>query len=253
MRKFQINKHLELLIVADYEELSLEAAKIVASLVEQKPNAILGLATGSSPVGMYQNLTSWHLMGEISFKGVTTYNLDEYFPIDPSNPQSYHTFMEEHFFSQIDILPENTHLPNGSAKNSDLESAFYEEKIRTIGGVDLQVLGIGSNGHIGFNEPAAYFEPHTHKVVLDEQTLADNARFFDSMDEMPKEAITMGIGTIMSAKHVLLLASGIKKAPILKEVLKGKVTPLVPASILQFHHKVTFVIDELAASELFPL
>ena len=253
MRKFKINAQLELIITQDDEEMSLEAAKIVANLIEHKPNATLGLASGRSPIGMYKNLIAWHQMGEISFKEVSTYNLDEYFPLSPSNPCSYHHFMQEHFFSHIDILPENTHLPNGSTENSDLECAFYEDLIRKIGGVDLQVLGIGTNGHIGFNEPEAYFEPFTHKVRLNWQTLLDNASFFGTSDEIPTEAITMGIGTIMSAKHILLLASGSKKAPILKQVLKGKVTPLVPASILQFHPKVTFVIDESAASELFPL
>lgn len=237
-------------VVKSYEELSHKGASIIADLLMIKNDITLGLATGSTPVGVYEELIRMNKFGKITFKNVKTYNLDEYYPINKSNPQSYSAFMRDKLFDHIDIKIENTHIPNGMAQNSTEECRNYERQIRSIGGVDLQILGIGRNGHIGFNEPGGVFEPITHKVQLDKKTIVDNARFFQSIDEVPKEAITMGIGTIMRAQTLLLLANGEKKAWAIKEMLLGKVTPSVQASILQFHKNVIVVVDEKAASEL---
>ncbi|MEG0501857.1 MAG: glucosamine-6-phosphate deaminase [Cellulosilyticaceae bacterium] len=241
---------MQVFITKNYDEMSEKGAQIISELIKQTPYVKLGLATGGTPVGMYNELISMYKKGEVSFKEVATYNLDEYYPIEKTNDQSYDYFMKENLFNHIDIQMENTYIPNGMAENSTEESHRYDALVRGIGGVDMQVLGIGSNGHIGFNEPSGVFEPMTHRVQLDERTIADNARFFGSIEEVPTEAITMGIGTIMAAKSILLLASGQAKAPIIKEMLLGKVTPEVQASILQFHSYVTIILDEAAASEL---
>lgn len=237
-------------VVKDYEQMSQKGAEIIADLLKAKPEAKLGLATGGTPVGMYKELIERNQKGEISFKQVSAYNLDEYYPIEKTNDQSYDYFMKKNLFDHIDIDVNNTYIPNGMAINSVEESKSYDEVVRATGGVDIQVLGIGGNGHIGFNEPSEVFEPLTHRVTLDERTIQDNARFFASIEEVPTEAITMGIGTIMTAKSVLLLASGSSKAPIIKEMLLGKVSPKVPASILQFHKDVKVVLDEAAAAAL---
>lgn len=237
-------------VVKDYEQMSQKGAEIIADLLKAKPEAKLGLATGGTPVGMYKELIERNQKGEISFKQVSAYNLDEYYPIEKTNDQSYDYFMKKNLFDHIDIDVNNTYIPNGMAINSVEESKSYDEVVRATGGVDVQVLGIGGNGHIGFNEPSEVFEPLTHRVTLDERTIQDNARFFASIEEVPTEAITMGIGTIMTAKSVLLLASGSSKAPIIKEMLLGKVSPKVPASILQFHKDVKVVLDEAAAAAL---
>ena len=242
--------NMKVFITKNYDEMSQKGAQIIGELVKQKPNVKLGLATGGTPVGMYNELIAMYNKEEVSFKEVSAYNLDEYYPIEKTNDQSYDYFMKDNLFNHIDIQLENTNIPNGMAKDSTEERLRYDELVRSIGGVDVQVLGIGSNGHIGFNEPSNVFEPMTHRVKLDERTIADNARFFESIDKVPTEAITMGIGTIMAAKSILLLASGQGKAPIIKEMLLGKVTPKVQASILQFHSDVTIVLDEAAASEL---
>lgn len=237
-------------VVKDYEQMSQKGAEIIADLLKAKPESKLGLATGGTPVGMYKELIERNQKGEISFKQVSAYNLDEYYPIEKTNDQSYDYFMKKNLFDHIDIDVNNTYIPNGMAINSVEESKSYDEVVRATGGVDIQVLGIGGNGHIGFNEPSEVFEPLTHRVTLDERTIQDNARFFASIEEVPTEAITMGIGTIMTAKSVLLLASGSSKAPIIKEMLLGKVSPKVPASILQFHKDVKVVLDEAAAAAL---
>ncbi|MGL4799828.1 MAG: glucosamine-6-phosphate deaminase [Cellulosilyticaceae bacterium] len=237
-------------VTENYDAMSAQGANLIANLLKVKPNAVLGLATGGTPVGMYKELITKNKVGEISFKEVSSYNLDEYYPIEKSNDQSYDYFMKDNLFNHVDIDVTRTHIPNGMAANSTEESKAYDALVRATGGVDIQVLGIGSNGHIGFNEPSDVFEPATHRVQLDERTIKDNARFFGSIEEVPTEAITMGIGTIMTAKSILLLASGKGKAPILAEMLTGKVDPRVPASILQFHPNVTVVLDEEAASEL---
>lgn len=249
MRTININ-NVTVFVVKDYKELSVKGASIIAEHMRTKKEAILGLATGGTPIGTYEELIRMNKAGEITFKEVQTYNLDEYYPIDKSNPQSYDYFMKENLFNHIDIDSANTHIPNGMAKDSAEESIAYDQQVRSAGGVDIQLLGIGSNGHIGFNEPSNVFEPATHRVQLDERTIKDNARFFESIEQVPTEAITMGIGTIMSAKTILLLASGNSKATIIKEMLLGKVTPTVQASVLQFHKNVIVVVDESAASEL---
>lgn len=242
--------NMQVFITKNYDEMSEKGAQIISELIKQTPDVKLGLATGGTPVGMYNELIAMYKKGEVSFKEVSTYNLDEYYPIEKTNDQSYDYFMKDNLFNHIDIQIENTHIPNGMAKNSTEEGHRYDALVRGIGGVDVQVLGIGSNGHIGFNEPSEVFEPMTHRVQLDERTIADNARFFGSIEEVPTEAITMGIGTIMAAKSILLLASGEGKAPIIKEMLLGKVRSEVQASILQFHFNVTIILDEAAASEL---
>ncbi|MGL4738424.1 MAG: glucosamine-6-phosphate deaminase [Cellulosilyticaceae bacterium] len=237
-------------VTENYDAMSAQGAQIVSEVLKNKANPVLGLATGGTPVGMYQELIKMNKAGEISFKSVHSYNLDEYFPIEKTNDQSYDYFMKDNLFNHVDINLENTHIPNGMAKDSEKEGQAYDAQVRAIGGVDVQVLGIGSNGHIGFNEPSDVFEPITHRVQLDERTIADNARFFNSIEEVPTEAITMGIGTIMCAKSILLLASGKGKAPIIREMITGKVTPRVQASVLQFHPNVIVVLDEEAAEEL---
>lgn len=249
MKKFQLN-NMTVFVTKNYDEMSEKGAEVIAELLKVKSHALLGLATGGTPVGMYKELINKNKAGEISFKHVSTFNLDEYYPIDKTNNQSYDYFMKDNLFNHVDINTENAHIPNGMAKDSTEESIAYEKQVRMAGGVDIQVLGIGSNGHIGFNEPCEVFEPNTHRVQLKETTIADNARFFNSIEEVPTEAITMGIGTIMSAKTILLLASGKAKAPIIKEMLTGKITPNVPASILQFHQNVVIVLDEASAEEL---
>lgn len=242
--------NIQILITKNYEEMSQVGAEIVAELIKKNPEAKLGLATGGTPVGMYNALIEMYQKGEVSFKEISSYNLDEYYPIEKSNNQSYDYFMRDNLFNHVDINLANTHIPNGMAANSTEESKAYDELVRSTGGVDIQVLGIGSNGHIGFNEPSEVFEPITHRVQLDQRTILDNARFFNSIDEVPTEAITMGIGTIMTAKSILLLASGEGKAPIVREMLLEKITPNVPASILQLHPNVVIVLDEASAKEL---
>ena len=249
MKTIKLND-MTIYVAKDYDEMSKKGAEIIAELLKAKPEASLGLATGGTPVGMYKELIEMNKKGEISFKQVSAYNLDEYYPIEKTNDQSYDYFMKENLFNHVDIDINNTHIPNGMAVNSVEEGKTYDALVRATGGVDIQVLGIGGNGHIGFNEPSDVFEPITHRVTLDERTIQDNARFFSSIEEVPTEAITMGIGTIMTAKSILLLASGSGKAPIIKEMLLGKVTPRVPASILQFHKDVKVVLDEAAAVEL---
>ena len=249
MKTIKLND-MTIYVVKDYDEMSKKGAEIIAELLKTKPEANLGLATGGTPVGMYKELIEMNKKGEISFKQVSAYNLDEYYPIEKTNDQSYDYFMKENLFNHVDIDINNTHIPNGMAVNSVEEGKTYDALVRATGGVDIQVLGIGGNGHIGFNEPSDVFEPITHRVTLDERTIQDNARFFSSIEEVPTEAITMGIGTIMTAKSILLLASGSGKAPIIKEMLLGKVNPKVPASILQFHKDVKVVLDEAAAVEL---
>lgn len=237
-------------ITNDYDEMSQKGAEVIASIVKEKETPILGLATGGTPVGMYKELIGMHKEGNLDFSKTITFNLDEYYPINKDNNQSYYYFMKENLFNHINIDEKNTNIPNGMALDIEKESKEYDEKLRKIGGVDVQVLGIGSNGHIGFNEPSEIFEPETHKVTLDKQTIQDNARFFSSIDEVPTEAITMGIGSIMTAKRILLLASGKNKASVIKEMILGKVTPRIPASILQFHPEVTIILDKDAAAEL---
>ena len=227
----------------DYKDMSRKAANIISAQVIMKPNCVLGLATGSTPIGTYQQLIEWYKKGDLDFSDVTTVNLDEYKGLPRTNDQSYYYFMHQNLFDQVNINPENTHLPNGMEPNSEKECARYESLIHSLGGVDLQLLGLGHNGHIGFNEPGEAFEKETHCVDLQERTIEANKRFFASADDVPKQAYTMGIKTIMQAKKILVIVSGEDKADIV-------VTPAVPASILQMHNDVTLVGDEAALSKI---
>lgn len=241
---------MRIIVANDYNEMSRKAAYIIASQMILKPNSILGLATGSTPVGTYKELINLYKNGVINFSEVTSFNLDEYFGLPKDNPQSYDHFMKANFFNHIDIDEENVYIPNGMSDNVEKECANYEKKMKEVGGIDLQLLGIGRNGHIGFNEPSDYFEPNTHLVQLDEDTIEANSRFFDSIDEVPIKAISMGIGSIMRAKKILLLASGEGKADAIYDTAKGPITSKVPASILQLHPDVVIIVDKEAASRL---
>ena len=241
---------MRIIITDSYEKMGLEAANIVAGQVYLKPNSVLGLATGSTPVSMYQRLAAVHKSVGLDFSEVTTFNLDEYIGMSPENPQSYHYFMQENFFRHININQDNVYIPNGMAEDMTVEGQRYEKLIEAKGGIDLQVLGIGQNAHIGFNEPDVKFAATTHKVELDEETIQANSRFFASIDEVPRYAISMGIKTIMMAEHVILLANGKNKAEAVYKAVCGDVTPEAPASILQLHRDVAVIVDREAAALL---
>lgn len=232
----------------DYNDMSRKAANILSAQVIMKPDAVLGLATGSTPLGTYSQLIEWCKKGDIDFSNVATVNLDEYKGLTRDNPQSYYRFMCENFFDHINIDKKNVNVPDGTQENSEIECERYNNVIRSVGGIDMQLLGIGDNGHIGFNEPGCAFETETHCVKLTESTINANSRFFESIDEVPKEAYTMGIKSIMQAKKILLIASGENKAKALSEAICGPVTPQNQASILQLHNDVTIVADEAALS-----
>lgn len=234
----------------DYKDMSRKAANILSAQVIMKPNCVLGLATGSTPIGTYDQLVEWYDKGDLDFSEVTTVNLDEYKGIDRDNDQSYYYFMHKHLFDRVNIDLAKTNVPNGMEQDADVECARYEALIRSLGGVDLQLLGIGHNGHIGFNEPGEIFEKETHCVQLAESTIEANKRFFASADEVPRQAYTMGIKTIMQARKILLLVSGEDKAEIVAKAFFGAVTPEVPASILQMHNDVTIVGDAAALSKI---
>lgn len=234
----------------DFSDMSRKAANIVSAQVILKPNCVLGLATGSTPEGIYKQLVEWYQKGDLDFSEVSSVNLDEYKGLTPDNDQSYYYYMNHHLFSHINIKKENTHLPNGMAKDDDAECARYNEVIRSMGGVDLQILGIGPNGHIGFNEPGDAFQKETHCVALTESTIEANARFFANKEDVPKFAFSMGIQTIMQSKKILLVASGENKADALQKAVYGPITPSVPASILQLHNNVVIVADEAALSKI---
>jgi len=234
---------MKIIKVNDYEELSVKAAQIVAEKLKQLKQPILGLATGSTPIKTYENLVEKYRQGEISFANAITFNLDEYVGLSIEDPTSYHYFMDYHLFKHIDIKPENIHLPDGMAEDLEEECKNYEKMIENVGKIDLQILGLGLNGHIGFNEPGTSFSSRTHVVDLTPSTIEANARFFSSIDEVPKKALTMGIATIMDAKEILFLVNGEKKADILRKVVHGEVTEDVPASVLQRHPNVTLITD----------
>lgn len=225
----------------DYADLSRKAANILSAQVILKPNSVLGLATGSTPIGTYKQLIDWYNKDDVDFAKVTSVNLDEYCGLPEGHDQSYRYFMESNLFQHININPEHTYLPNGNAIDPEAECKRYDELIADLGGIDVQVLGIGHNGHIGFNEPDNAFEKMTHIVELGDTTIEANARFFDSVDDVPKTAITMGIKSIMQAKKIILIANGDDKLDILKEALTGAVTPHVPASVLQLHADLTVI------------
>lgn len=234
----------------DYNDMSRMAANIISAQVIMKPNCVLGLATGSTPLGTYKQLIEWYKKGDLDFSQVKTANLDEYKGLKKDNDQSYYYFMHENLFQHVNIDECNTHIPDGTETDADKEAARYEKTVRSLGGVDLQLLGLGHNGHIGFNEPSDIFPKDTHIVDLQESTIDANKRFFESIDEVPRQAYTMGIGTIMRAKKILLIVSGEDKADILHDVICGPVTPHVPASILQLHPDVIIVADEAARSRI---
>ena len=224
----------------NYDAMSDRAAELLAAQVILKPACVLGLATGSSPVGMYRRLAEQYRQGLLDFSAVTSVNLDEYCRLSPEDPQSYRYFMEENLFRHINIRRENTFVPDGLNPDREAVCAAYDARIAALGGVDLQVLGIGNNGHIGFNEPDDHFTVGTHVVALKESTIQANARFFEDISQVPTHAVTMGMGAILQAKRILLLA-GAEKAAIVRQAMEGPVTPHVPASLLQLHPDVTIV------------
>lgn len=230
----------------DYTAMSRKAANLISAQVILKPDSVLGLATGSTPLGVYSQLIDWYEKGDVDFTKVRSVNLDEYCGLAPEHEQSYHYYMKENFFKHINIQMVNTHVPDGLAKDVTAEGHHYDKLIDSLGGIDLQLLGIGNTGHIGFNEPSESFIKETHRVTLKQKTIDANARFFASKEEVPRYAVTMGIGAIMGAKKVLLVANGAGKAEILYESLFGPITPEIPASILQVHPDVTVVGDEAA-------
>lgn len=233
-------------VCKNYEEVSKVAAKIVASQMTLKPDCVLGFATGSTPVGMYKELCSMYEHGEIDFSCVTSFNLDEYYPIKKSNSESYNYFMDEQLFSKVNINRNRIHIPNGEAEDPVLECEKYDREIDRCGGIDLQILGIGVNGHIGFNEPDVNLCADTHLTDLTQSTIDANSRFFDSADEVPRKAITMGVATILKSRKIILLASGKNKHAVISELLSKKVTTNVPATLLNLHKDVTIICDEEA-------
>ncbi len=239
---------MQIIRATDYYRMSRMAANIISAQVIIKPDCVLGLATGSTPIGTYEQLIRWYDKGDLDFSGVTSINLDEYKGLSPDNDQSYRYFMNEHLFKHINIKPENTYVPNGLEMDSEKACASYNEIIARCGGIDLQLLGLGHNGHIGFNEPGEAFEKETHCVDLAQSTIDANARFFASMDLVPRQAYTMGIKTIMQARKIVVVVSGESKAQIVREAFFGPCTPQVPASVLQLHNNVTLVGDEAALS-----
>ena len=236
--------------VKDYDAMSRKAANVISAQVIMKPDCVLGLATGSSPIGTYKQLIQWYSQGDLDFSEVKSVNLDEYKGLPRDNDQSYYYFMYNTLFKHININLDNTNVPNGMEPDSEKECLRYENVIAGLGYVDLQLLGIGRNGHIGFNEPGDCFVKETHVVDLTESTIDANKRFFASADDVPKQAYTMGIGTIMKAKKILLIVSGEDKADALAKAVHGPVTPSLPASILQLHSDVVVVADEAACSKM---
>ncbi len=230
--------------VNNYDELSKKAANIIAAQVISKPCSVLGLATGSTPLGTYEKLAEYNKAGDVDFSQVTSVNLDEYQGLKGDNDQSYRYFMDNNLFNKINIERSKTFVPDGCAADLAEEGKRYDELIKSLGGIDLQLLGIGLDGHIGFNEPDEVFVGETHEVVLDESTIEANARFFESKDDVPKKAITMGMMSIMQAKKILLIANGKNKKDIVEKSFNGPITPLVPASILQLHPDVTVIFSE---------
>lgn len=237
---------LRIIEAIDYEHMSSLAARYLIEKISTNPELILGLATGGTPEGTYKRLIEDHRMNGTSYKDITTYNLDEYVGFSPDNPNSYHAFMYKNLFSELDIQENNVHLPNGVAIDLVEECKAYEERIEENGGIDIQLLGMGSNGHIGFNEPGTSFEANTHLVELTQSTREANARFFTDIEDVPREAITMGIATIMRSKEILLLVSGETKRNALKELLNGDVRESFPASVLNRHPNVTIIADQKA-------
>ena len=241
---------MQVYVAESYADMSRKAANILSAQVILKPDTVMGLATGSSPVGTYQQLIEWYKKGDLDFAQVRTVNLDEYAGLAPEHSQSYRRFMQENFFDHINIPRENTHVPNGLAPDLEAECRRYNQVIQSLGGIDIQLLGMGHNGHIGFNEPGQAFELETHVVNLTDNTIEANARFFASRDEVPRQAITMGIKSIMQAQRIVMVVSGADKADIVRAAFAGPVVPQVPASILQMHPNFILVGDKAALSKL---
>lgn len=241
---------MKVLVYENYEDLSRAAADHVLALVKEKPNCTLGLATGKTPVALYRLLCQEQKVLNLDWKGVKTYNLDEYCGIDEDHVGSYRYFMEAHLFQALELKREQTFIPVGSSEDLERECRQYDARLEGTGGLDLQILGIGANGHIGFNEPNSCFIPNTHITALAQKSIEDNYAIFGTMDQMPKRAITMGIKPIMNAKKILVLASGSSKAPAIKEMIEGSVCPQMPASILNLHPNVWVLLDKAAASAL---
>lgn len=236
--------------VDNYDEMSKKAAGMVASQMILKHDSVLGLATGDTPIGMYKELVRLYEDKEIDFSDIKTFNLDEYCGLSKENTQSYHYYMMNNLFKHVNIKPENINILDGRTNDIDKECLDYDKRIKASGGIDIQVLGIGVNGHIGFNEPSINFEAGTHLVQLDKKTIESNSRFFSSMEEVPKSALSMGIKTIMQSKVIVLLANGEAKAEAIYKAINGKICPEVPASILQLHNNVNIIVDEAAAKLL---
>ena len=241
---------MRIIYTEDYDQMSRKAAGIIAAQVILKPNSVLGLATGFSPVGTYEHLIECYRKGDVDFNRIRTVNLDEYAGLASEHEQSYAHFMRKHFFDRINVDPNNTFIPNGIAEDPDQECRRYDQLIQDLNGVDLQLLGIGPNGHIGFNEPGDYFETGTHIVHLSEATIQANKRFFEREKDVPRYAFTMGIRDIMQAKRVVMIASGKSKAEIISQAFTGMITPHIPASILQLHKDFTLIVDREAGARL---
>jgi len=241
---------MEVIVKNSYEEMSKLAAEMIAKIVRSKPNAVLGLATGSTPIGTYKELIRMHKEEKLDFSNVTTFNLDEYVALPPTHDQSYRYFMNDNLFNHINIDKKKTHVPDGMAKDIPAFCKWYEEQILKAGGIDVQLLGIGGNGHIAFNEPGSSLGSRTRVKTLDEKTIKDNARFFKTIDDVPKYAITMGIGTIMEARSLILLANKENKADAILKTVEGPITAMVPATIVQLHPKATIITDKAASSKL---
>src|SRR5437899_4810655 len=241
---------MEVVIRRDYEQMSATAAQLVIDVLNTKPNAVLGMATGSTPLGLYQELVRLHQKEQLDFSRVTTFNLDEYVGLPVNHPQSYHYFMHEHFFRHVNIPPHNINIPSGTTSNYPAFCEWYEKRITECGGIDLQILGIGTDGHIGFNEPTSSLSSRTRLKTLSKQTIDDNARFFDKRADVPVYAITMGVGTILEARKLVLVASGTGKAKAIAQTVEGPVTSMVTASALQLHRDAIVVVDEEAATGL---
>lgn len=241
---------MEVIITPNPEEGALTAARILDHVVRAKPAAVLGLATGSTPLGLYKELIRRHKEEGLDFSGISTFNLDEYVGLEASHPASYHRFMQENLFDGINVSPANVHIPDGMASDVNAFCRDYEKKIRAAGGIDLQILGIGNDGHIGFNEPSSSLASRTRLKTLTQVTIEANKRFFKSIDEVPRHTITMGVGTIMEARICLLLAFGEGKAEAVKAMVEGPVTANCPASVLQLHQRVIVIADDAAAANL---
>ncbi|ABS32382.1 glucosamine-6-phosphate deaminase [Clostridium botulinum] len=241
---------MRIIVVDNYEEMSKKAAAMVASQVILKPDSVLGLATGDTPIGMYKEIINIYKNQKMDFSKARTFNLDEYYGLNRENPQSYYYYMMNNLFNHVNIDKNNINIPNGMADNIEIECKEYERKIDKAGGIDLQILGIGVNGHIGFNEPNISFESETHLVNLNEKTIESNSRFFSSKEEVPTKAISVGIKSIIHSKKIILLACGSAKSDAVSKTINGKINPNIPASILQLHRDVVVIIDKEAASKL---